>query len=196
MMKKKKSPREILANIRRNVIEKKEKAQKFLINKLEENLVEKIRMVAVNRKAAEEAGRLKMSFWREINKRGGTNVKLVMKKVITASDVNNKQERLLLPFGKLQIESRDFLRADEEKMLEEKGGSIKVMLIQPKFVEEIGHVVNDIDLRKWKGGYVLTTKQWNLVVERNEIKEHQVFHVWSFRVGEGQTKLGFALVRI
>lgn len=121
----------------------------------------------------------------------GQDVMLVMKKTLTATDMNPGQSRLSIP--KSQILA-DFLSRDEIRTLDDKKG-ILVSLIEPCL--EVRH---DLQLKKWKNksgtfSYVLT-KHWNAVAhpfERNRLKKDSLIQLWSFRVNGN---LHFCLVNL
>ena len=118
----------------------------------------------------------------------GSEIKLVIQKVLYMSDLLKSQNRLNLPFKNL--ETKDFL-TDKEKTDLERGEEIVVPLLGPtlRMYDE------PMKLKIWPMArtynYVLMNK-WNNFVEESKdyLKHLSTIQLWSFRVDQ---QLCFAL---
>lgn len=130
---------------------------------------------------------LPLEAYSKIQELCGTNLKLILEKVLTPSDLNTNLGRFSFPPTKVLA---DFLEQDEHQSLES-GGTITVPVIEPSLGVSI------LTLRRWKMStrpvYVITTG-WNEVVHNpnNGLKEDDLVHIWSFRA-EG--RLGLAIMK-
>ncbi|KAI3719955.1 hypothetical protein L6452_20861 [Arctium lappa] len=120
----------------------------------------------------------------------GSDLMLVIQKILYATDLAKNQNRLSMPIN--QLETLEFLTADEKRLLDTKDGEIDVPLLGPTLRMH----ANPMKLKMWQlkttCNYVLRTG-WNQFVESNseDLKEHRKVQVWSFRRDQ---QLCFALV--
>jgi hypothetical protein len=123
----------------------------------------------------------------------GSNIKLVIQKQLTITDMNASQDRLSIPKGQMK---NDFLSSEEQVSLEEKEANgihfkgMEVPLIEP------GLQVSSIFLKKWKLGSsscFMLSKPWMDVAKRNELKPGNNVQLWSFRVNQ---KPHLALIKL
>ncbi|XP_031398168.1 B3 domain-containing protein At1g05920-like [Punica granatum] len=130
---------------------------------------------------------LPMAVLSTIQSMGGSDVKLILEKKLTCSDMKADQGRFLLP--RCQILA-NFLDQEEWQRLES-GGNIWVPIIEPCLR------VSTLSLKRWKMSsshvFVLNTG-WNKIAHNPEygLAEDDVVQVWSYRV-EG--RLCFAIVK-
>ncbi|KAM0024038.1 putative transcription factor B3-Domain family [Helianthus debilis subsp. tardiflorus] len=117
---------------------------------------------------------------------GGSEVKLVIEKMLTKSDCEKSQGRLLIPT--LQVKNHGFLWMDEEDKLGNKE-SISVEVFDP---ERRKLTLNLVQWKMTKKTYALKTN-WKKLVITNGLKESMVIRVLSFRLDQ---KLCFAVVRV
>ena len=123
----------------------------------------------------------------------GSDVNLVIQKVLFDTDLSSHQDRLAIPSRQMKAE---FLTEEEQVKLDEKEEDgkrckgIEVPLIEPSLEN------SSIKLKKWKLGhnntYVLSSP-WKHVVARNKFISGDIIQLWSFRVHQ---KPHFALVKI
>ncbi|XP_059448267.1 B3 domain-containing protein At1g05920-like [Corylus avellana] len=122
-----------------------------------------------------------------------SNIKLVIQKVLTDTDMKRSQDRLSIPTGQMRY---DFLSSEEKVSLEKKEANgihfkgMEVPLIEP------GLQVSSIFLKKWKlgsGSCIMLSKPWMDVAKRNELKPGNNVQLWSFRVNQ---KLHLALIKL
>ncbi|KAI8548164.1 hypothetical protein RHMOL_Rhmol07G0251100 [Rhododendron molle] len=143
---------------------------------------------------------LPQNFRDKIQALNGCELKLVIQKLLSISDVDRKKYRMSIPIGEIRNE---FLRSEEKAMFdsgEEKG---KIKGIEVELIEPSCERVTTLSLRKWwmnKGNgktnpiYNLANINWyKKVVLGNGLGEKTVVQLWAFRV-EG--KLQFALVKV
>jgi hypothetical protein len=112
----------------------------------------------------------------------GWDVRLVIQKKLTTTDMEDSQDRLSIPRGQMRAE---FLTREEEAELEEKDSDgihlkgLKVPLIEPSLKESA------IFLKKWKLGssstYMLSSP-WKKVANKNGLRKGNIVQLWSFRV--------------
>ncbi|XP_024987866.1 B3 domain-containing protein At2g31420-like [Cynara cardunculus var. scolymus] len=118
----------------------------------------------------------------------GSDLKLVIQKILYATDLAKNQNRLSMPMN--QLETLDFLTSDEKQLLD-RDGEFKVPLLGPTLQMH----TNPMTLRMWNlkstSNYVLKTN-WNQFVEKNKeyLTANTTVQVWSFRREE---KLCFAI---
>jgi hypothetical protein len=123
----------------------------------------------------------------------GSDIKLVIQKELTITDMKASQDRLSIPRCQMRY---DFLSREEQVSLEEKEADgihfkgMEVALIEP------GLQVSTIFLKKWKLGssscYMLS-KPWIKVAERNQLESSNTIQLWSFRVDQ---KPHLALIKL
>ncbi|KAL7604682.1 hypothetical protein Lser_V15G15215 [Lactuca serriola] len=126
------------------------------------------------------------------NEMNGTDLKLVLKKILYESDLRKNQNRLSMPMNQLE-KNIEFLNENEKQDLEN-GKEFEVGLLGPR----LGLHNKSMMMKMWKlkstSSYVLKTN-WNEFVEENkkDLKPHSEIQVWSFRK---DNKLYFALVYV
>ncbi|XP_059446352.1 B3 domain-containing protein At3g25182-like [Corylus avellana] len=112
----------------------------------------------------------------------GRDVKLVIQKKLTTTDMEDSQDRLSIPRGQMRAY---FLTQEEEAKLEEKEEDgihlkgLKVALIEPSLKESA------IFLKKWKlgsGSTYMLSSPWKNVANKNGLKKGNIVQLWSFRV--------------
>ncbi|XP_021296769.1 putative B3 domain-containing protein At3g24850 [Herrania umbratica] len=124
----------------------------------------------------------------------GTDEKLIIQKPLFKTDCSKHHGRLSIPVSKVKVE---FLTDDEKNMLVRSNGNnsmgIEALLIEPSLQ------TRKVILKRWDMGkesgknssiYVLV-REWNSVLEDNDMKIHDLIQLWSFRV---KSALCFALV--
>nr|GFA95801.1 B3 domain-containing protein, DNA-binding pseudobarrel domain protein [Tanacetum cinerariifolium] len=118
----------------------------------------------------------------------GSDLKLVIQKVLYMSDLAPRQNMLNLPLKQLLAE--DFL-SDQERWILESDGEIKVRLVGPnlKMFKE------PMELNIWdmtRTSNLVLTSKWKQFVEENKdyLKELSMIQIWSFRKDQ---QLCFAL---
>ncbi|KAA0046403.1 putative B3 domain-containing protein [Cucumis melo var. makuwa] len=127
---------------------------------------------------------------------GGYEIRLVIQKQLTDTDLNKNHGRLSM--NKKQL-SFDFATEEEGKLLSEQENKnkkgINVMILDDVLEERM------LCLKKWKIGngevYCLMTK-WNLMVEKRGFESGEEIQVWSFRKDDEYEahRLCFALVKL
>ncbi|XP_045828790.1 uncharacterized protein LOC123920556 [Trifolium pratense] len=154
----------------------------------------------VNDQIEEEYPELPLAFKEKIEEMEGSEVKLVIQKELTASDVDKSKSRFSIPIKKM-IKDCKFLRLEEESSLDyvrqkktdgKKLDGFLVSVLDPNLILHDG-----ICFKKWKMAknteiYNLT-KKWNDLVAKNLFKENEKVQLWSFR---SHQKLYFALVKL
>ncbi|XP_059448674.1 putative B3 domain-containing protein At5g35780 [Corylus avellana] len=123
----------------------------------------------------------------------GSDIKFVIQKKLTITDMKASQNRLSVP---RDPKRDDFLRSEEQLSLQEKEADgihfkgKKVQLIEP------GLQLSTIILKKWKLGsrncYVLSNT-WMDVAKRNRLKPGNTIQLWSLRVNQ---ELHLALIKL
>ncbi|GLU16606.1 hypothetical protein SLE2022_330330 [Rubroshorea leprosula] len=137
---------------------------------------------------------LPVEMMNKIRELGGYDQKLVATKTLLYSDINNGQNRFLIP--RKHSNNVDFLTTDEKLRLalyretKEEENDMLVLLVEPSLEEY------HICLREWLNGtgsnYLLTSGcKWSTVVRRNDLRVNDVVQLWSFR---RCSELCFALV--
>ncbi|XP_071900905.1 B3 domain-containing protein At1g05920-like [Coffea arabica] len=121
---------------------------------------------------------------------------LVIQKALTASDINNQQNRFSIPEKKM---NKSFLSADEEAFLDSKlDGKHYYNRIMVDIIEPLG-IVKVVTFSRWKmpkpGGktsvsYVING-DWKDIVPNNGLEASKVVQLWAVRINEG---LCFAFV--
>ncbi|XP_030532090.1 B3 domain-containing protein At1g05920-like [Rhodamnia argentea] len=131
-------------------------------------------------KNLEALSELPTIFMDKILEMRGRDVRLVVEKKLSPTDMNPGQSRLSIPKSQVLTE---FLNHQEIITLDNKGG-IKISLVDPCL--EVHH---GLQLKKWRYSsktfsYVLTNR-WNAVAhphKQNGLKEDGLVRLWSFRV--------------
>ncbi|WCJ38640.1 hypothetical protein M5689_019689 [Euphorbia peplus] len=129
---------------------------------------------------------------KQIDKKGGSNVELVITKRLFATDLNTHHDRLAIPANQAK-DNCGFLTTEEKALLDIQGNTLDVELIEPSLEE------SKLKLVKWnyKQSYSYNLRtSWNNVLKRNIdrfFKLNDVIQLWSFRVN-GQ--LWFALQKV
>ncbi|XP_052197934.1 B3 domain-containing protein At2g31720-like [Diospyros lotus] len=140
---------------------------------------------------------LPREFMDWINRLNGSEVKLVIQKVLSETDLSEGHNRLSMPLS--QVRAGDFLREEEAAALRLHEGrsvkGIKVVLLEPFGEEQCTLTLKRWDMKKKEGNtsssYVFVEK-WKSVCKRNRLKPGMPIQVWSFRLPSGD--LAFALV--
>ncbi|XP_058776716.1 B3 domain-containing protein At1g05920-like [Vicia villosa] len=149
-----------------------------------------------HQREVEEPG-LPLEFKEKIEQMGGIEVKLVIQKKLTKTDVTRGNSRLAIPKGKIK---ESFLTPDEESYLDYERNN-KEEKIAGMYVSLLDHNLNlwdEMILKKWKmetAELYNITEGWNeLVAENKWNKDEEVeVQLWSFRRNH---KLNFALVKL
>lgn len=140
--------------------------------------------ISKNPKASQQADPQDMpnEFKNIIMAKKGSDVKFVIQKKLSKSDMSGRFARLSIPKGQMIAE---FLSEDEQMSLQQKEEDgarykgMKVQLIQPSLNE------CSISLKKWKQGsnnsYMLTSP-WNQTAKNNGLEVGDIIQLWSFRV--------------
>ncbi|OMP12626.1 hypothetical protein COLO4_02946 [Corchorus olitorius] len=128
-----------------------------------------------------------------IENMGGTDINLVIQKIIEQTDLKKQQNRLSMT--KKQIRSK-FLNEEEEAMLNVvPNNGIDVTFIEPCLK------VSELHLTTWNLGTgkpsFIFNKQWHQIAMENSdsLKPKAVVQVWSFR-HPPDSKLGFAMIKV
>ncbi|RHN53426.1 putative transcription factor B3-Domain family [Medicago truncatula] len=119
----------------------------------------------------------------KIKEFNGTDIKNIMCKKLSASDLRDDQNRLLMPLKEVKV---DFL-TDIEKDESNKQDGLEVTVLDPSFREFT------MSLRKWSMGtnkYYSLLRGWKTVVSKNSFKKGKKLNIWTFRVND---KLHFVL---
>ncbi|XP_062176143.1 putative B3 domain-containing protein At1g05615 [Alnus glutinosa] len=154
---------------------------------------EKSREDKRKRKNPIEIKQMPTNFEYKIKGMQGSDIKLVIQKELTITDMEGSQDRLSIPSGQMMHE---FLSKEEQVMLKEKEADgihfkgMEVPLIEPDLQE------STIFLKKWKLGknncYMLS-KPWIKVAKRNKLESSNTIQLWSFR---GNQSLHLALIKL
>ncbi|KAL5780910.1 hypothetical protein ACOSQ2_011647 [Xanthoceras sorbifolium] len=123
-----------------------------------------------------------------IEKLNGTNIILVAQKQLTSTDLNEKENRLLIAEKKILNE---FLTPEEEHQLNEKR-AVDVTVIQPCLER-----TPNLQLKKWamkENFYFALIGNWSSVAnkKKNRLRKNCMIRLFSFRK---ESNLYFALVR-
>ncbi|KAH7522683.1 hypothetical protein FEM48_Zijuj07G0164600 [Ziziphus jujuba var. spinosa] len=133
-------------------------------------------------------------FMDRIQQLGGSEVKFLIQKTLSVTDVKKDQNRLSMPFS--QIHS-DFLTPQERMFLSRKEDDgkhyqgMEVMVIEP-CLDQSSLCLKKWDYRSSSFSYVLIKNWYNLVVN-NGLQPGMVVQIWSFRV---ENALCLALVNL
>ncbi|XP_076926841.1 putative B3 domain-containing protein At2g27410 [Bidens hawaiensis] len=115
-----------------------------------------------------------------VNGMKGTELTLVIQKILYKSDTKKVLNRLNMPV--IQLEANTFLTDDEKRVLDKSEGEIEVRVLGPT----LEMYENPMKLRKWRmlrtENYVLTTN-WYRFRSKNKLllKRNSKIQVWSFR---------------
>jgi hypothetical protein len=145
------------------------------------------------RKNPIEIKQMPTKFEDKIKGMQGSDIKLVIQKELTITDMQGSQDRLSIPSGQMMYE---FLSKEEQVRLKEKEADgihfkgMEVPLIEPGLQE------STVFLKKWKLGknncYMLS-KPWIKVAKRNKLESSDTIQLWSFRVNQS---LHLALIKL
>ena len=126
----------------------------------------------------------------KIKELNGTDIKYIMCKKLSASDLNDDQNRLLMSLKEVKV---DFL-TDIEKNVSlarkdenNKPVGLEVIVLDTSFREFT------MSLRKWSMGinkYYSLVHGWKTVLSKNSFKKGKKLNIWTFRVND---KLHFVL---
>jgi len=119
----------------------------------------------------------------KIKELNGTDIKYIMSKKLSASDLRDDQNRLLMSLKEVKV---DFL-TDIEKDESNKPVGLEVIVLDPSFRELT------MSLRKWSMGtnkYYSLVRGWKTVLSKNSFKKGKKLNIWTFRVND---KLHFVL---
>lgn len=132
-------------------------------------------------------------FQDKIDGLNGQDLKLVIEKKLTKTDVKPYFARLAIPKGQMR---NDFLSQEDHTILEQREATginykgMEVPLIEPSLAE------STIVLKKWKLGrsksYMLSSG-WPKVVVDNGLEANNIIQLWSFKVNKSPH---FALVKL
>ncbi|MCH94102.1 B3 domain-containing protein [Trifolium medium] len=144
----------------------------------------------------EEQPSLPLAFKEKIEQMKGVDVKLVIQKKLTMSDVKGDNSRFYIPIDKKIEES--ILLTPSERL------SLNIYVPQKKRERLVGISISMLDynlkiwddmyLKKWKMGkseIYNITGGWDKLVVENYLEESQKIQLWSFRCNDS---LNFALV--
>jgi len=145
----------------------------------------------------EEKPELPLAFKEKIEQMEGCEVKLVIQKELTKSDVDKDQSRLSIPIGKIE---ENFLTPTEELSLDyvpqKKKGRKKIVGMFVPVLDPNLILYKDMCFKKWKMEtrevYIITNK-WNKFVAENRFEAKKKVQLWSFRC---HGELYFALVKL
>ncbi|KAE8009224.1 hypothetical protein FH972_005673 [Carpinus fangiana] len=114
----------------------------------------------------------------------GSDIKLVIQKVLTDTDMKGSRERLSIPRGQMRY---DFLSREEQLSIEKKEADGKHFKGMEVPLLESGLQEWSIFLKKWKLGsscsYMLSNP-WINIATRNGLKLGNNVQLWSFRVNQ------------
>ena len=155
-----------------------------------ENLLQVAR-VARRKYYEENPPDIPTEFKDKIMAKNGCDLKLVIQKKLSKTDMKGHYARLSIPKGQMRAE---FLSEEDQITLQQNDGirckGMEVLLIQPSLEESY------ILLKKWKSGsslsYVLSSP-WNEVATKNGLKSDDIIQLWSFKV---EHKLCLALIKL
>ncbi|KAK3231999.1 hypothetical protein Dsin_003880 [Dipteronia sinensis] len=121
----------------------------------------------------------------------GKDILLVMEKTITASDIDEKQNRLL--FGVNNVKNQ-FLITQEEKNKVNQPGGLQVSVIDPCFETIPGVKLKKRTKKESQYSAYVLTGNWSKIPqnEMNHLRKNDTVRLWSFRHG---SELFFALVK-
>ena len=127
---------------------------------------------------------LPTQFQDKINGLNGQDLKLVIQKRLSKTDIRPYFARLSIPNGQVRI---DFLSKEDHTILEQREANrinykgMEVPLIEPSLAE------STIVLKKWKLGsstsYMLSSG-WQKVAVDNGLEADNIIQLWSFKVNQ------------
>jgi hypothetical protein len=147
----------------------------------------------------EEQPDLPLAFKERIEKLKGIDVKLVIQKKLTMTDVTRNHGRLSVPIGQIKIEESSLLTQEEGMSLDyvpQKNGSKKLDGMSVSMLDPNLKLWDKMCFKKWKMGkseVYNITGGWYKLVEENHLKEDQKIQLWSFK---RDNHLNFALVKL
>ncbi|KAK7309211.1 hypothetical protein RJT34_05751 [Clitoria ternatea] len=161
----------------------------------DEDIAEKERVKKISRNVIvfkSTSSDLPIKFKNHINELNGYDVKFVMEKALSVTDVNKNNSRLSIPPKETKckfLTEAEYASLDTRK---ETGGvyAMQVVVFDPCLREFTS------ELKKWnmKTTSILNlTKNWFEIVKANNFKINHVLQLWSFRV---DTKLYFLLNKV
>ncbi|KAJ7960818.1 B3 domain-containing protein family [Quillaja saponaria] len=130
----------------------------------------------------------------KIQELGGSELKLVIQKILFSSDLNPNNGRFSIPENQIR---EDFLTEGERVILDKRQGEkvcgMEVLVLDPR-LEEF-----NLKLKKWnmdKIDVFNLTHKWNEILNENKDRLclHDLVQLWSFRRSSNQ--LCFALVKV
>ncbi|GAU40011.1 hypothetical protein TSUD_258040 [Trifolium subterraneum] len=146
----------------------------------------------------EEQPNLPLAFKEKIEQLEGNDVKLVIQKKLTMTDVTRNNGRLSIPIGK-KIEEGSLLTQEEGLYLDyvpQKKGKHRLDGMSVSMLDTNLKLWDDMCFKKWKMGksevYNITGGWYKLVVE-NHLEKDQKIQLWSFK---RDNHLNFALVKL
>ncbi|OMO90890.1 hypothetical protein COLO4_18803 [Corchorus olitorius] len=133
-------------------------------------------------------------FRKCIENLGGTDISLVIHKIIFDTDLSKSHNRLSITIKKIK---NKFFSDDEETNFIKSGEAKEVKLVEPCLK------VSKVNLTSWLIGgsqAFVFNNQWHKIVVENAdtLKTMAVFQIWSFWVRRESQKpdLGFALIKV
>ncbi|KAL5081928.1 hypothetical protein RYX36_010349 [Vicia faba] len=148
------------------------------------------------KKKTSNKAELPLAFKEKIEQMGGDEVKFVIEKELTNSDLTQTNGRLSIPKGKI---NESFLTPAEESYLDyERNKQEKIAGIYVSLLDHDLNLWDEMCLKKWKMETTEVyniTDGWNELVADNKWKKGQkvLLQLWSFRRNH---KLYFALVKL
>ncbi|KAL5100494.1 hypothetical protein RYX36_004821 [Vicia faba] len=148
------------------------------------------------KKKSSNKAELPLAFKEKIEQMGGDEVKFVIEKELTNSDVTQINGRLSIPKGKIK---EGFLTPAEESYLDyERNKQEEIAGIYVSLLDHDLNLWDEMCLKKWKmetAEVYNITDGWNELVADNKLKKCQkvLVQLWSFRRNH---KLYFALVKL
>ncbi|XP_074369236.1 uncharacterized protein LOC141710571 [Apium graveolens] len=131
----------------------------------------------------------------EIQRLGGNDVRLLIQKTLTATDLAQDKNRFNIPAKRVRQEAKGFLTEDEEKFLNQRYGDNSIVGMQVPLLEPSLNR-SEIKLKKWPMSnsfwYVLCTS-WFQMQRNNHLQVGKDLQVWSFRVNG---VLNLAMVKV
>jgi hypothetical protein len=147
----------------------------------------------------EEQPDLPLAFKERIEKLKGIDVKLVIQKRLTMTDLTRNHGRLSVPIGQIKIEESSLLTQEEGMSLDyvpQKKGSKKLDGMSVSMLDTNLKLWDEMCFKKWKMGKSQVYNimgGWYKLVEENHLKEDQKIQLWSFK---RDNHLNFALVKL
>lgn len=141
----------------------------------------------------DEAVELSREFMEKIEELNGSEVKFVLQKDLSKSDLEKNQGRLSIPPSKIV---NKFLTENEKSLMDEREG------INDRFVGKNVLVLDpclrvcEMCFKKWpmtRSFLYCLTKTWNDTAINNNLKVNDTLQIWSFRIN---SQLCFALVKL